>query len=42
MRFLDDLLQREIAQRLGCSQMQVSRILRDSLSALGLNPALAR
>jgi len=42
MRFLEDLLQREIAQRLGCSQMQVSRILRDSLSALGLNPALAR
>ena len=42
MRFLEDLLQREIAQRLGCSQMQVSRILRDSLSTLGLDPALAR
>jgi RNA polymerase sigma-B factor len=42
LRFLEDLLQREIAQRLGCSQMQVSRILRDSLRTLGLSPSLAR
>ena len=42
LRFLEDLLQRDIAQRLGCSQMQVSRILRDSLSMLGLSPGLAR
>jgi RNA polymerase sigma-B factor len=34
MRFQEDLLQREIAERLGCSQMHVSRILRDSLEKL--------
>jgi RNA polymerase sigma-B factor len=31
MRFLEDLTQAEIAARMGVSQMQVSRILRDSL-----------
>ena len=31
MRFRDDLLQREIGERVGLSQMHVSRILRDSL-----------
>ena len=28
------MLQREIAERVGCSQMQVSRILQDSLARL--------
>jgi RNA polymerase sigma-B factor len=31
LRFTEDLLQREIAERVGCSQMHVSRILRDAL-----------
>jgi RNA polymerase sigma-B factor len=35
LRFEDDLIQSEIAARVGCSQMQVSRILRASLDALG-------
>jgi RNA polymerase sigma-B factor len=30
----EDLLQREIAERVGVSQMQVSRILRDAVSRL--------
>jgi RNA polymerase sigma-B factor len=34
MRFLEDLTQAEIAQRMGVSQMQVSRILRDALDRL--------
>ena len=34
LRYGEDLLQREIAERVGCSQMHVSRILRDALSAL--------
>jgi RNA polymerase sigma-B factor len=34
MRFEDDLLQRDIAERVGLSQMQVSRILRDALGRL--------
>jgi RNA polymerase sigma-B factor len=34
LRFQEDLLQREIADRVGVSQMQVSRILRDSLERL--------
>jgi RNA polymerase sigma-B factor len=34
LRFEDDLLQREIAARVGVSQMQVSRILRDSVRRL--------
>jgi DNA-directed RNA polymerase specialized sigma subunit len=28
------MLQREIAERVGCSQMHVSRILRDALAAM--------
>jgi RNA polymerase sigma-B factor len=31
LRFTEDLLQREIAERVGCSQMHVSRILRDAI-----------
>jgi RNA polymerase sigma-B factor len=34
LRFEQDLLQREIAERVGVSQMQVSRILRDALRRL--------
>jgi RNA polymerase sigma-B factor len=34
LRFEDDLVQSEIAARVGCSQMHVSRILRASLEAL--------
>ena len=34
LRFEDDLLQREIAERVGVSQMQVSRILRDAVQTL--------
>lgn len=34
LRFHEDLLQREIAERVGCSQMQVSRIIRASLEKL--------
>jgi RNA polymerase sigma-B factor len=34
LRFEEDLLQREIAERIGVSQMQVSRILRDALRRL--------
>ena len=34
LRFEEDLLQREIAERVGVSQMQVSRILRDALRRL--------
>jgi RNA polymerase sigma-B factor len=34
LRFVDDLTQTEIAQQVGCSQMQVSRILRASLARL--------
>jgi RNA polymerase sigma-B factor len=34
LRFKEDLLQREIAERVGVSQMQVSRILRDALQRL--------
>jgi RNA polymerase sigma-B factor len=34
LRFVDDLTQSEIARRVGCSQMQVSRILRRSLDRL--------
>jgi RNA polymerase sigma-B factor len=34
LRFQEDLLQREIAARVGVSQMQVSRILRDALMRL--------
>ena len=34
LRFEDDLLQSEIAERVGCSQMHVSRIIRSSLERL--------
>lgn len=34
LRFQEDLLQREIGERVGCSQMHVSRILRDALVTL--------
>jgi RNA polymerase sigma-B factor len=34
LRFEEDLLQREIAERIGVSQMQVSRILRDAVGRL--------
>src|SRR3954467_15121044 len=34
LRFQDDLLQSEIADRVGCSQMHVSRIIRSSLEKL--------
>ena len=34
LRFIDDLTQSEIAARVGVSQMQVSRILRRSLTRL--------
>jgi RNA polymerase sigma-B factor len=34
LRLRDDLLQREIAERVGISQMQVSRVLRESLTRL--------
>ena len=34
LRFVEDLVQREIAERVGVSQMHVSRILRDALARL--------
>jgi RNA polymerase sigma-B factor len=34
LRFIEDLTQAEIAERVGCSQMQVSRLLRRSLERL--------
>jgi RNA polymerase sigma-B factor len=34
LRYREDLLQREIAERVGCSQMQVSRILKDAILAM--------
>jgi RNA polymerase sigma-B factor len=34
LRFKEDLLQSEIAERVGCSQMHVSRIIRSSLERL--------
>jgi RNA polymerase sigma-B factor len=39
LRIHDDLLQREIAERVGLSQMQVSRVLRDALDALSAQAA---
>jgi RNA polymerase sigma-B factor len=44
MRFKDDMTQSEIAARLGCSQMQVSRLLRRLLTRLATadDPASAR
>ena len=34
LRYSEDLLQREIAERVGCSQMHVSRILKQAVAAL--------
>ena len=34
LRFREDLMQREIAERLGISQMQVSRLIARSLATL--------
>ena len=39
LRVEEDLLQREIAERVGVSQMQVSRILRDAVARLQLTAA---
>ena len=39
LRYGEDLLQREIAERVGCSQMHVSRILKDAVSALAEHAA---
>jgi RNA polymerase sigma-B factor len=36
----EDLVQREIAERIGCSQMHVSRILRDALNRMRLRAGL--
>jgi RNA polymerase sigma-B factor len=36
MRFAHDMTQTEIAERLGCSQMQVSRLLRRAIERLGM------
>ncbi len=36
LRFREDLLQSEIAERVGCSQMHVSRIIRASLAHMAL------
>jgi RNA polymerase sigma-B factor len=41
MRFQDDLTQAEIAERVGVSQMHVSRLLRRSLDRLGASGAAA-
>ena len=35
LRFVEDLTQTEIADRIGVSQMQVSRILRRAITRLG-------
>jgi RNA polymerase sigma-B factor len=37
LRFAEDLTQAEIAERIGVSQMQVSRVLRQSLARLRLD-----
>lgn len=34
LRFIDDLTQNEIAERIGCSQMHISRVLRRTVSSL--------
>ena len=39
LRFVEDLVQREIAERVGLSQMHVSRILRDTLAQLAADAA---
>jgi RNA polymerase sigma-B factor len=40
MRFAEDLLQTQIADRLGCSQIHVSRIIRAALNTLEASPAM--
>ena len=35
LRFMEDLTQREIGERIGFSQMHVSRLLRQALATLG-------
>jgi RNA polymerase sigma-B factor len=39
LRLVQELTQREISQRIGCSQMHVSRLLRRSMTQLGAEPA---
>ena len=39
LRFGEDLTQTEIAERVGVSQMQVSRLLRKSLQRLASSPS---
>jgi RNA polymerase sigma-B factor len=39
LRYRDDLLQRDIAKRVGCSQMHVSRVLTEALTKLQLQAA---
>ena len=41
MRFQHDLRQRETAAAIGCSQVQVSRIIRTSLERLSAHASLA-
>jgi RNA polymerase sigma-B factor len=41
LSYREDLIQREIAERVGCSQMHVSRILRDALNRMRLRADLA-
>ena len=40
LRFREDLTQTEIARRIGCSQMHVSRIQRAALAKLACNTAI--
>jgi RNA polymerase sigma-B factor len=41
LRLVQELTQREISQRIGCSQMHVSRLLRRSMTRLGADPTLS-
>ena len=41
MRFEEDLTQAEIGERLGVSQMQVSRIIRQTIAHLPASPSTA-
>jgi RNA polymerase sigma-B factor len=40
MTYDEDLMQREVAERIGCSQMHVSRILRDALNRMRLRAGI--